>query len=92
MKGCSHIKGLAALAGALALGTALAACGSSSSSWLADQLASAGQVAVNLPTSGWDVHHPFGGFRDSGSAFKEQGAPGLRFYTRLKTAAVRFTW
>ena len=54
--------------------------------------AEAGQVAVNLPTSGWDVHHPFGGFRDSGSAFKEQGAPGLRFYTRLKTAAVRYAW
>jgi alpha-ketoglutaric semialdehyde dehydrogenase len=35
--------------------------------------AEAGQVAVNLPTSGWDVHHPFGGFRESGSAFKEQG-------------------
>lgn len=54
--------------------------------------AEAGQVAVNLPTSGWDVHHPFGGFRDSGSPFKEQGAPGLRFYTRLKTAAVRSAW
>ena len=54
--------------------------------------AEAGQVAVNLPTAGWDVHHPFGGFRESGSAFKEQGAPGLRFYTRIKTAAVRFTW
>jgi acyl-CoA reductase-like NAD-dependent aldehyde dehydrogenase len=54
--------------------------------------AEAGQVSVNLPTSGWDVHHPFGGFRDSGSAFKEQGTPGLRFYTRLKTAAVRFAW
>jgi acyl-CoA reductase-like NAD-dependent aldehyde dehydrogenase len=54
--------------------------------------AEAGQVAVNLPTSGWDVHHPFGGFRDSGSPFKEQGAPGLRFYTRLKTTAVRFAW
>ena len=52
--------------------------------------AEAGQVSVNLPTSGWDVHHPFGGFRDSGSPFKEQGAPGLRFYTRIKTAAVRF--
>ena len=38
--------------------------------------AEAGQVSVNLPTSGWDVHHPFGGFRDSGSPFKEQGAPG----------------
>jgi acyl-CoA reductase-like NAD-dependent aldehyde dehydrogenase len=54
--------------------------------------AEAGQVAVNLPTAGWDVHHPFGGFRDSGSPFKEQGSPGLRFYTRIKTAAVRFAW
>jgi len=54
--------------------------------------AEAGQVAVNLPTAGWDVHHPFGGFRESGSAFKEQGSPGLRFYTRIKTAAVRFVW
>ncbi|MHB8692083.1 MAG: aldehyde dehydrogenase family protein [Solirubrobacteraceae bacterium] len=48
-----------------------------------------GQVAVNLPTSGWDVHQPFGGFRDSGSAFKEQGVEALRFYTRVKTCAVR---
>ncbi len=56
------------------------------------ELAEAGQVAVNLPTAGWDVHHPFGGFRESGSAFKEQGGPGLRFYTRMKTAAVRFAW
>jgi aldehyde dehydrogenase (NAD+) len=51
-----------------------------------------GQVAVNLPTSGWDVHHPFGGFKESGSPFKEQGLEGLRFYTRVKTAAVRFEW
>jgi aldehyde dehydrogenase (NAD+) len=56
------------------------------------ELAEAGQVAVNLPTAGWDVHHPFGGFRESGSAFKEQGTPGLRFYTRIKTAAVRYAW
>jgi alpha-ketoglutaric semialdehyde dehydrogenase len=56
------------------------------------ELSEAGQVAVNLPTAGWDVHHPFGGFRESGSAFKEQGSPGLRFYTRIKTAAVRFAW
>jgi len=56
------------------------------------QLAEAGQVAVNLPTAGWDVHHPFGGFHESGSPFKEQGAPGLRFYTRIKTSAVRFDW
>ena len=48
-----------------------------------------GQVAVNLPTSGWDAHLPFGGFKDSGSLFKEQGAEGLRFYTRVKTVAMR---
>ena len=48
--------------------------------------------AVNLPTAGWDVHHPFGGFHESGSAFKEQGGPGLRFYIRFKTSAVRFAW
>jgi aldehyde dehydrogenase (NAD+) len=50
------------------------------------------QVAVNLPTPGRDLHRPFGGFRESGSPCKEQGAPGLRFYTRLKTAAVRYSW
>lgn len=50
----------------------------------------AGQVAVNLPTPGWDVHLPFGGFGDSGSPFKEQGAEALRFYTRVKTVAIRF--
>jgi aldehyde dehydrogenase (NAD+) len=52
--------------------------------------ADTGQVAVNLPTSGWDVHHPFGGFRESGSPFKEQGAESLHFYTRVKTYAVRY--
>jgi acyl-CoA reductase-like NAD-dependent aldehyde dehydrogenase len=55
-------------------------------------VADAGQVSVNLPTSGWDVHQPFGGFKLSGSAFKEQGLEGLRFYTRVKMAAVRFDW
>ncbi len=49
----------------------------------------AGQAAVNLPTSGWDVHHPFGGFKLSGSPFKEQGLHALAFYTRIKTCAVR---
>ncbi len=48
-----------------------------------------GQVSVNQPTSGWDIHHAFGGFKESGSPFKEQGTEALRFYTRVKTAAVR---
>ena len=51
--------------------------------------AEAGQVSVNLPTPGWDVHLPFGGFGDSGSPFKEQGSEALRFYTRVKTVAIR---
>ncbi|MBL7497566.1 aldehyde dehydrogenase family protein [Frankia sp. CNm7] len=51
--------------------------------------ANTGQVSVNLPTSGWDVHMPFGGFGDSGSPFKEQGLEGPRFYTRVKTVAIR---
>lgn len=49
----------------------------------------AGQIGINLPTSGWDVHQPFGGFGLSGSAFKEQGIEGLRFFTRLKSVALR---
>ncbi|WP_159619962.1 aldehyde dehydrogenase family protein [Ruania rhizosphaerae] len=48
----------------------------------------AGQVVINLPPSGWDVHQPFGGFKESGSPFKEHGLDGLAFYRRIKTAAM----
>lgn len=48
-----------------------------------------GQVSVNQPTTGWDIHHPFGGFKDSGSGYKEQGHDALSFYTRIKAAAIR---
>jgi alpha-ketoglutaric semialdehyde dehydrogenase len=51
--------------------------------------ADVGQVAVNLPTSGWDVHMPFGGFKGSGSGHKEQGLEGLDFYRKTKTVAMR---
>lgn len=54
----------------------------------ADQV-DAGQVSINLPTTGWDIHHPFGGFKDSGSGYKEQGTEVLNFYTRVKTVAIR---
>ncbi|MEU1511385.1 aldehyde dehydrogenase family protein [Streptomyces sp. NPDC005811] len=50
--------------------------------------AECGQVAVNTTTTGWDVHLPFGGFRDSGTAYKEQGEEVLRFSTRVKTVAI----
>ncbi|BBH71106.1 aldehyde dehydrogenase [Actinoplanes sp. OR16] len=52
--------------------------------------ADCGQIAVNTTTSGWDVHQPFGGFRESGSPFKEQGPEAVRFYTKVKTFAVHF--
>lgn len=48
-----------------------------------------GCVAVNLPTAGWDVHVPFGGFKLSGGGPKEQGLSALDFYSRLKTVAIR---
>jgi len=48
-----------------------------------------GCVGVNLPTAGWDVHLPFGGFKQSGSPYKEQGLNALEFYTRVKTIATR---
>lgn len=48
----------------------------------------AGNVAVNLPTAGWGVHLPFGGFKDSGSPFKEQGREALQFYSRVRTVAM----
>jgi aldehyde dehydrogenase (NAD+) len=52
--------------------------------------AQTGQVAVNLSTSGWAPHLPFGGWKNSGSAHKEQGADAVDFYTRTKTIAVSF--
>jgi acyl-CoA reductase-like NAD-dependent aldehyde dehydrogenase len=55
-------------------------------SFIAD--AHVGQVAVNLPTSGWDVHMPFGGHKASGSGHKEQGIEGLDFYRQTKTVAI----
>ena len=45
-----------------------------------------GELAVNLPTSGWDVPMQFGGFREPGSAFKEQGLDALCFCSRTNTA------
>jgi len=51
--------------------------------------ADTGQVSINQPTTGWDIHHSFGGFKDSGSGYKEQGRDALAFYTRIKAAAIR---
>ena len=75
-----------------ALGGAAGRCATGNADQRPIDEAEAGQVAVNLPTAGSDLHHPFGGLHESGFAFKEQGAPGLRSYTRIKTTAVRYRW
>ncbi|MFC7788474.1 aldehyde dehydrogenase family protein [Microbacterium sp. MAHUQ-60] len=46
----------------------------------------AGVVKVNRPTSGLDLHVPFGGIKDSSSnTFREQGHTATQFYTWEKT-------
>lgn len=46
----------------------------------------AGVVKVNRPTSGLDLHVPFGGIKDSSSnTFREQGHSATDFYTWEKT-------
>jgi alpha-ketoglutaric semialdehyde dehydrogenase len=44
-----------------------------------------GVVAVNRPTTGLDVHVPFGGIRQSGAGPREQGPDSLDFYTEEST-------
>lgn len=51
----------------------------------------AGVVKINQPTTGLELHVPFGGFKHSSSGtFKEQGRTALDFYTRLKTIYVSY--
>jgi aldehyde dehydrogenase (NAD+) len=46
----------------------------------------AGVVKINQPTTGLELHLPFGGFKHSSAGgFKEQGRLALDFYTRVKT-------
>jgi aldehyde dehydrogenase (NAD+) len=47
--------------------------------------AQAGVVRVNSPTTGADVHVPFGGIKASGWGPHEQGRAGIDFYTDLVT-------
>jgi aldehyde dehydrogenase (NAD+) len=47
--------------------------------------AQAGVVRVNSPTTGADVHVPFGGIKASGRGPHEQGRAAVEFYTDLVT-------
>jgi len=49
----------------------------------------AGVVKVNRPTSGLDLHVPFGGIKESSSnTFREQGHTATQFYSWEKTVYV----
>jgi aldehyde dehydrogenase (NAD+) len=51
--------------------------------------AQAGVVKVNRPTSGLDLHVPFGGIKESSSnTFREQGHTATQFYSWEKTVYV----
>jgi aldehyde dehydrogenase (NAD+) len=45
----------------------------------------AGVVHVNSQTAGAEVHVPFGGMKESGSGFREQGRAAREFFTETKT-------
>jgi alpha-ketoglutaric semialdehyde dehydrogenase len=47
-----------------------------------------GMVRVNGDTTGVDLHAPFGGFKQSSSHSREQGAVAKDFYTDLKTVQI----
>ena len=47
-----------------------------------------GQVRVNQPTSGVDLHTPFGGEKASGYGPREQGRAAREFYTQTRTIIV----
>lgn len=49
-----------------------------------------GLVKINAPTTGSDIHAPFGGEKaSSGHAAREQGDTAVDFFTRTRTAYIR---
>ena len=50
----------------------------------------AGIIKVNAPTTGSEIHAPFGGEKNSsGHAAREQGDTAIDFFTRTRTAYIR---
>jgi aldehyde dehydrogenase (NAD+) len=47
-----------------------------------------GLIRVNQPTSGVDLHTPFGGEKESGLGPREQGKAAREFYTSLRTVLI----
>ena len=61
--------------------------------WLVDRAIHelrSGLVKINAPTTGSDIHAPFGGDKaSSGHAAREQGDTAVDFFTRTRTAYIR---
>ena len=61
--------------------------------WIVDRAVHelrAGLIKVNGPTTGSEIHAPFGGEKDSsGHAPREQGDTAQEFFTRTRTAYVK---
>jgi 2,5-dioxopentanoate dehydrogenase len=54
-------------------------------------MANAGVIKVNEPTTGLALQAPFGGFKKSSTnTYKEQGKAAVEFYTRTKTVYLGF--
>ena len=50
----------------------------------------AGVIKINAPTTGTELHAPFGGDKaSSGHAAREQGDTAVDFFTRTRTAYIR---
>jgi acyl-CoA reductase-like NAD-dependent aldehyde dehydrogenase len=55
------------------------------------EVAQAGVIKVNKPTTGLELQVPFGGIKDSSSGtYKEQGKAAIDFYTTTKTVYVDY--
>ncbi|WP_077624379.1 aldehyde dehydrogenase family protein [Sediminibacillus massiliensis] len=52
--------------------------------------AEAGMVRVNLETAGVEYQAPFGGLKQSSSHTREQGQEALKFYSNIKTCAIKY--
>ncbi len=61
--------------------------------WIVDRAVhelQAGLIKVNGPTTGSEIHAPFGGEKDSsGHAAREQGDTAQEFFTRTRTAYIK---
>lgn len=52
--------------------------------------AEVGVVNINLPTTGLEYQTPYGGWKMSGTSYREQGDEAMNFYTKPKSIATKW--